>query len=83
VPLELDADLQSVFREVFNQPTLTITREMKAADVSGWDSLKHIELIVAVESRFKVKFRTAEIGRLKNIGDLIDRLGEKLKKGLS
>ena len=56
----------------------SISRELTANDVDGWDSLKHIELIVAVETRFKVRFKTAEVGRLNNVGDLIDKLSEKL-----
>jgi acyl carrier protein len=66
--------LQEVFREVFRQPDLTITRTMTAADVQGWDSLRHIELIVAVETAFSVRFKTVEVSRLQTVGDLIDRL---------
>ncbi len=63
-------DLQSVFRKVFNNPTLAISDDMSAADIDGWDSLAHIDLIVAVEKTFAVKFRNAEIARLHCIGDL-------------
>ena len=66
--------LQEVFREVFRQPDLTISRTMTAADVQGWDSLRHIELIVAVETAFSVRFKTVEVSRLQTVGDLIDRL---------
>jgi acyl carrier protein len=66
--------LQEVFREVFRQPDLTIARTMTAADVQGWDSLRHIELIVAVETAFSVRFKTVEVSRLQTVGDLIDRL---------
>lgn len=66
--------LQEVFREVFRKPDLTISRTMTAADVQGWDSLRHIELIVAVETAFSVRFKTVEVSRLQTVGDLIDRL---------
>jgi acyl carrier protein len=64
-------ELQTVFRTIFNKPDLEIYPEMTAKDVDGWDSLAHIQLIVAVEKHFKVKFKNAEIARLKNVGDLI------------
>lgn len=70
--------LQDVFREVFRRPDLVITREMTAADVAGWDSLRHIELIVAVETTFGVRFKTVEVSRLQSVGDLIDRLEARL-----
>jgi acyl carrier protein len=72
--------LQEVFREVFRQPDLTISRTMTAADVQGWDSLRHIELIVAVETAFSVRFKTVEVSRLQTVGDLIDRLNIALNR---
>ena len=50
---------------------------MTASDVEDWDSLNHINLIVAVEREFKVKFTTAEVSGLKNVGDLMDLIGRK------
>lgn len=72
--------LQEVFREVFRMPDLTISRGMTAADVQGWDSLRHIELIVAVETAFSVRFKTVEVSRLQTVGDLIDRLTVALNR---
>jgi acyl carrier protein len=59
-----------IARRIFHNPTLELTDETTAADVERWDSLTHITFIVEVEKRFQVKFRNAEIARLKNIGDL-------------
>lgn len=70
--------LQRVFRQVFNAPALVIRPELTAADVAGWDSLKHVELIMSVEAEFGVRFKTAEIASMQNVGDLIARLGRKL-----
>lgn len=75
---ELTLKLQDVFRRVLNQPALVLTRELSADDVRGWDSLKHVELIVSVESAFGVRFKTPEVGELNNVGDLIDRLATKV-----
>lgn len=59
---------QDIFRETFDEPALVITEETTAEDVDGWDSLAHINLIIAIERHFGIKFATAEISRLKDDG---------------
>lgn len=71
--------LQEVFRDVFDDETLVITREMTAADIEDWDSLTHIDLITASEATFAVRFNTGEIMKLKDIGDMLDLIDKKLK----
>jgi acyl carrier protein len=75
-------DVQDVFRSVFDDDQLTVTQSTTAADVAGWDSLGHINLIIAIEKRFGIKFANAEISRLKadgsNVGTLIDMLQQKI-----
>lgn len=78
---DIRAELQDVFRQVFNRPDLVIVDETTADDVTGWDSLKHIELIVSVESKFHVKFKTAEVTKLNDVGDLIQKLVERIPPG--
>ena len=73
---EITGKLKTVFETVF-QENLTITREMTAADVEKWDSLRHIELISAVESAFGTKFKLREVLSMKNVGDLIDLIHTK------
>jgi len=62
--------MQSVFRDIFDDDGLMIRPEMTAADVEAWDSLSHFNLIDAIEREFKVRFTTAEVTSLKNVGDL-------------
>jgi acyl carrier protein len=62
--------LQEVFRQVFSNPALVIADEMTAADVSGWDSLTHVRLVVAVEKAFQVRFKVSDLARLRCVGDL-------------
>ena len=59
---------QEVFRQVFDDPEIVLRDELTAEDIPGWDSLTHINLMVATEKRFKVKFATAEISKLKEDG---------------
>lgn len=75
---EITLRLTRIFREVFNQPDLEITRATTADDVRGWDSLKHVELMVTIEAGFGVRFKVVEIGRLRNVGDLIDKVRSKV-----
>ncbi len=63
-------ELTNVFREVFDDPALTLTPETTANDVDGWDSISHATLIVAIETRFKIRFDTKELLRFRNVGDL-------------
>ncbi|MBA4406047.1 acyl carrier protein [bacterium] len=44
--------------------------ETMAPEVPGWDSLNHVNIILAVEKSFNVKFKSYEVLRLKNVGDL-------------
>ncbi len=67
---EIKEPLTRVFRNVFNDESLILRPDLAAPDVENWDSLSHIELIVAVERQFRVKFTTAEITSLNNVGDL-------------
>lgn len=79
---DLQEQLQDVFRDVFDDDEIVLTSDVSAKDIEGWDSLQHINLVIAIERRFKVKFATAEISRLKepdqNVGTLIRLIGQKL-----
>ena len=71
-------NLVEVFREVFDQPTLELREDMTAADIPEWDSLNHIDLIVAVERRFRIKFTTRDVGNLKTVGELAELTARKV-----
>src|SRR5580704_10699222 len=81
---EVRTQAQEVFRQVFDDPEIVLRDEMTADDIPGWDSLTHINLMVATEKRFKVKFATAEISRLKedgqNVGAFLALLDKKLAR---
>ncbi len=65
------ARLAGIFEDVFDEDSIEITPELSAKDVDGWDSLMHVRLLLTVEKAFKIKFTTSEIGKLKNVGDLV------------
>jgi acyl carrier protein len=75
---ELFDALNQVFRQVLEDDTLVLTPETTADDVEGWDSMNHIFIVVELEKRFGVKFQAAEMEELKNVGELVTLLHEKL-----
>lgn len=62
--------LTEVFRTIFNIPDLELRDELTAADVPGWDSFNHVNLVIAIEIEFGVTFTTDEISALQNVGDM-------------
>jgi acyl carrier protein len=71
--------LDEIFRDLFDLPDLELTPETSAADIEEWDSVNHVMLVVEIERQFKVKFHTAEIEEMKNVGDLVKLIINKLK----
>ena len=69
--------LEIIFQDIFDDPSLKLRESMTAADVEGWDSLSHINLIVAVEKAFKIRMTTAEVRKLCNVGDFIALISKK------
>lgn len=74
---EIFEQIQSVFQSVFNDDDITISEEMTADDYEAWDSLSHIQLIIAVEKHFSQRFSNAEVARLADVGDLIKLVESK------
>ena len=64
--------LEPVFREVFDDKTISLNRATTANDLDDWDSLTHMNLVIALELRFKIKFALGELQLLKNVGDMLD-----------
>jgi acyl carrier protein len=74
---DIVARLTPIFRDVFNDNTLVVTDKLNAADVATWDSLSNINMIVAVEKAFDVKFSIKDVRNLKNVGELLELIKRK------
>lgn len=72
------AELQEIFRDVLDQPDLILTPQSNASTVEDWDSLAHINLVTAVEKRYKIKFALGELQDLKNVGDMAELVLSKV-----
>jgi acyl carrier protein len=69
--------LQSVFREVFDDDLLEVRAETAKKDITGWDSMADIKVILGVEAEYDVKFMTSEVVRLRSVTDIIDALAKR------
>ena len=71
--------LTAIFRDVFDDDDIVLTPTTTAADIAGWDSVAHVGLVVAIEERMHVKFRSSELEALHNVGQLAGVLEYKLE----
>lgn len=71
--------VQEIFRDIFDDQNLIIGNSTSSNDIEEWDSLNHINLIVAIEKEFKIKFNFSELSGLKDVGAMIDLILAKLK----
>jgi acyl carrier protein len=74
------AEVNKIFCHVLDNERLVLTRESSAKDVEDWDSLNHIQLVVAIEKHFRLKFTSADIRSWKNVGEMCDAIG-KMRAG--
>lgn len=74
------AQLQPIFRDVLDNPGLSVTLQSNASNVPGWDSLAHITLVSAIEHEFGIRFALGELEGLKNVGEMIELMQQKLEK---
>ena len=66
------ARIQTVAADILNDPSLFLTENTTAADVSGWDSLRHVQIVVGVEIAFGMRMTSTEVAQLENVGSMID-----------
>ena len=71
--------LNKVFRDVFDDDSITVNPKTTADDIDDWDSLEHITLINAVEREFKMTFKMGEISSMKNVGEMASIIAARAK----
>ena len=74
---EIYPALTTIFHDVFLRDDLTLSAETNAKDVQGWDSFKQIEIIMASEEQWKIRFSTRELDALRSVGDLVRTIAAK------
>ena len=76
--MDIREKLTNLFKEVFDEETLVLSDDMTADDVDAWDSLSHINLMIAIELAFDIEFKQSEIQNFANVGELILGIEQKL-----
>jgi acyl carrier protein len=75
------AEVNRIVCDVLNNDLIELKHETKANEVNDWDSLNHIQLVVAIEKYFKIRFNFAELQKFKNVGEMCDNIAVKLAAG--
>lgn len=76
---EILKQVNDVFIDILDNSAISLKDETTANDVEDWDSLSHIQLVVAIEKHFKIRFNAKEIQSWKNVGEMIGSIESKLK----
>ena len=69
--MDILQELQSIYRDVFDDETIVVTEKTSAVDIEDWDSLAQIRITVAIEKQFGIKFAFGEMQNITNVGDII------------
>lgn len=75
---EILNQVQEIFIDVLDEEDIEIFPETTANDVEEWDSLNHIQLVVAIEKHFNIKFSASEIQSYSNVGEMCEGIADKL-----
>lgn len=75
---EILKEVNAVFIDTLDNDKIVLTNETTASDVEEWDSLNHIQLVVAIEKKFKIRFTSREIQGWKNVGEMVDSISTKI-----
>ena len=70
--------LTPIFRETFADESLVINKKSTADDIDAWDSLSHVNLILAIEIAFEIEFSQREIMSFQNVGDMASCIEKKI-----
>lgn len=71
---DIYAKLNEVFRDVFDDESLSVNDQTTSDDIEDWDSLEHINLVVSVERKFAIKFNMGEVNKFKNVGEMVNAI---------
>ena len=74
------SEVNTIFRDVLNNKKINLTAATTAKDISEWDSLSNIHLVLDIKQHFKIRFTTPEIQGWKNVGEMLANIEKKINK---
>ena len=75
---EIYEQLNEVFQDVFGDDDITVNDDTTAKDIDGWDSLRHITLLAAIEDEFDIEFSMGQTVKMKNVGEMVDYIEDEV-----
>lgn len=75
---EIYERLNEVFQDVFGHDDITVNDDTTAKDIDGWDSLRHITLLAAIEDEFDIEFSMGQTVKMKNVGEMVDYIEDEV-----
>jgi len=75
---EILSQVNAIFRDVLENDAIEIKENTTGDDIEEWDSLTHLQLVVAIEKHFKIRFTSSEIINFNNVGEMCDGILTKL-----
>lgn len=75
---EIFERLNEVFQDVFGDDDITVNDDTTAKDIDGWDSLRHITLLAAIEDEFDIEFSMGQTVKMKNVGEMVDYIEDEV-----
>ncbi len=76
---EILNEVNKIFIDQLENENIILNSASTADDIEEWDSLTHIQLVVAIEKHFKVRFTSTEIQNFRNVGEMCEALVKKIK----
>jgi len=70
--------INKILCDIFNNPKLVITENTSANDIDRWDSITHVNILMTVERTFKIRFSLGEIKQLRNVGEMVNLVAQKI-----
>ena len=75
---QIYARMTEIFCDILGNDSIVLTPSLTAKDIEDWDSANHISLVAGAETAFGVRFRTAELEELRNVGEFVDLIHQKM-----
>ncbi len=72
--------VNEIFQDVFDDDTIRVVSSTTSADIDGWDSLVHVNLVVSIEKSFGIKFNMEEVSAMKNVGNMVNFISNYINK---